>query len=270
MYYQVYIDSLFFFNFLFDLMLLCLLKRVLKCTATHLSLMAGAAFGAGAVCAIIILPYGGLLAKLAVMYFFVSAGMLRIAFKKIGMRGLVRALLLLYLFSFLFGGLVQMAAMHFPLFFGRRMRVLEAAGLACILFVPLRHACKKWRMRRLLAEEFVRVTLCLDGGEVAVTALVDTGNGLIEPISGKPVSIIQKDCMKAVGWEKEDTAYCAIPYHTIDRPHGMMEGMRISRMRIQTQAGEITVEAPILALSGEKIAGMGGYQMILNPKLLED
>lgn len=267
MHYRLYIDSLFFLNFIFDLMLLHCLRKMLKCTATHLSVIIAAVFGSGAVCIVMIMPYIGLLPKLVIMYFFVSAGMIKIAFRKIGVKGLLKALFLLYCMSFVIGGSIQWAAANIPWVQKDGLQMIEVIGIGYAAFLLLQYAYRKWKERK---SDFVSVTLYQNGKAVTVKALVDTGNGLVEPVSGKPVSVIAKSCMEGTKFGEDNTAYCIIPYHSIGRAHGVLEGIRIPRMVITTDEGRIAIDNTVIALSEEAVSQTGSYQMILNPKLLED
>ena len=56
MYYEFYIDVFFVVNLVMDFLLLRLVNRVLKGTATPLSSLAGAALGAAGICVITLLP----------------------------------------------------------------------------------------------------------------------------------------------------------------------------------------------------------------------
>ena len=243
------------------------MKKILKCTATHLSLVIGAAFGAGMVCIVIVFPYMGLLPKLVLMYCFISMGMIKIAFRGISVGGLLKAQLMLYVLSFVVGGSIQWIAMNIPFIRKNGLKMSEIIGIGYIIFFLCSYAYRKWKQKD---RDFVRVTLYRNEEEITVTALIDTGNGLREPISGKPVSVIEKRYVGDVETFKEDAAYYMIPYHSVGKAHGIMEGVRIPKMTIETEERKITVENTILGICEGNISGAGNYQMILNPKLLEN
>lgn len=76
--------------------------------------------------------------------------------------------------------------------------------------------------------------------------------------------------MEEIYKERDNASYCIIPYHSIGRAHGVLEGIRIPRMVITTGGEKITIDNTVLAFSEGDISQTGNYQMILNPKLLED
>ena len=68
MYYEVYIDVLFLINFMMDYLLLLIVRRVLKCTATHGNICVGSIFGAAAVCICMLLPVRSTLIRLSLIH----------------------------------------------------------------------------------------------------------------------------------------------------------------------------------------------------------
>lgn len=267
MYYEVYIDSLFFLNFMLDIICLLLVKRILKCTATHLSVAAAAMSGAGMVCVIMVMPHTGLWIKLLLMYGAVPILMLRMAFRLSAMKAMLRALFLLYACTFFIGGSMQWIGMHMPLFRENGLRMAETAGLACIVYFA---GCAGYRLWKRRNKELVTVRFSMDGEEVSLRALIDTGNGLIEPISGKPVSVIDRSLVKDMETIKKEARYCIIPYHSIGREHGLLEGFYIPYMHIQSEERSITIENAVLGISEGSVSKTGSYQMILNPELLKE
>lgn len=252
MYYELYIDRLFFLNFMLDMTALLLIKKILKCTATHLSLISAAAFGAGIVCVIIIMPHMRLWMKLLFMYSVVPLLMLRTAFHLSGIRRMLRAAFLLYAFTFCIGGAVQWIGMHIPLLREKGMTMAETAVIGCILYAICSAGYQLWNQKN---KEFADVSFSLEGEEVKLKALVDTGNGLIEPISGKPVSVIDRGLVKDMEKIKEEARYCLIPYHSVGREHGILEGVRIPYMHIQSEERSITVENAVLGISEGCVSG---------------
>ena len=67
-------------------------------------------------------------------------------------------------------------------------------------------------------------------------ALVDTGNGLMEPISKKAVSLVGRDYFERQ-WEKEGkrkefqpVRFRAIPYHAVGTQNGILHGYDMDRL----------------------------------------
>ena len=107
-------------------------------------------------------------------------------------------------------------------------------------------------------------------------ALVDTGNGLIEPISKKAVCLVGKDyfehqCEKE-GERKEfqPQRFRVIPYHAVGTPNGILHGYEMDRLIIFTDERKVEIREPMIGISEHAVGNKGTYQMILQPQLLSE
>ena len=120
------------------------------------------------------------------------------------------------------------------------------------------------------------VVLYCDGVEYPMKALVDTGNGLIEPISKKAVSLVGKDYFERQ-WEKEGerkgfqpVRFRVIPYHAVGTPNGILHGYEMDRLIIFTGDRKVEILKPMIGISENAVGNRGTYQMILQPQLLSE
>lgn len=81
MYYELYLDSLFFMDFAMNVFLLYLVKRVGRYTVTYLQILLGAIYGAGVYCMMFFLPFGKAAFKIAVGILLSACGMTQITFR---------------------------------------------------------------------------------------------------------------------------------------------------------------------------------------------
>ena len=145
-----------------------------------------------------------------------------------------------------------------------------------------------WAQERQRGKECVcRVSLVNGLEKVSVSALIDSGNSLVEPISGKPVSIIEKDVFASL-WKKEPDYYRAVPFHSIGKKRGMLKGFLLPEIHIERDGLVKVCHDVYVAVSEEQIAGVGDVRaagrdcailrsrqsnakvrMILHPALLE-
>ena len=109
MYYEVYIDVLFLINFMMDYLLLLIVRRVLKCTATHGNICVGSIFGAAAVCICMLLPVRSTLIRFLLFHLSVNAAMIWIGLKIRTLREFLKAFVALYASAFLLGGVFTAA-----------------------------------------------------------------------------------------------------------------------------------------------------------------
>jgi hypothetical protein len=105
-----------------------------------------------------------------------------------------------------------------------------------------------------------------------VNALVDSGNSLVEPISGKPVCVVGKKVYETL-WGGETEGFRVIPYHSIGKSRGVLPGYLLPRLEIELEGLERVFENVYIAVSDGEISGMEdagaeSVKMIINPGLL--
>lgn len=263
--YELYIDVFFLLNFFLDTLLLLLIRRVLKCTATHLRLLMGGAFGAGMTCILTVLPGIPVWLKLFAGYGMISICMIRISFRQMDRIQVLRTSVYLYGFAFLFGGILHFLTTWFPLFREYGIGVLGVCTTGAFLYGSF----SLWHEKRNRKQEngLLPVILLWKGNIQQLTALVDTGNRLYEPIGGKPVSILEKSAAEALFGEGGPEMLRAIPFHSIGKAHGILEGCELTEMIVTGEHEKIRIEKPMVGLFDGKLSADGAYQMILHPTL---
>ena len=75
--YELYIDVLFLVNFMMDYILLLLVRKMLKCTATHGNICIGAMTGSFLTCLVIILPVLHPFLKFILFHVVVNTAMIK-------------------------------------------------------------------------------------------------------------------------------------------------------------------------------------------------
>ena len=101
-----------------------------------------------------------------------------------------------------------------------------------------------------------------------VCALMDSGNGLREPISKIPVSVLEAVVVERFQHCLKKENYRVIPFHSIGKDKGVMEAYFIEKMVIKREGENIEIEKPIIAFTKDVISINGKYQMILHPEML--
>lgn len=264
MHYELYVDSLFFLNFIMNLYLLMLVDQTAYGMAGRGRLLAGAAVGA----ACFLVPF--LLTAPAALKLFLgmaagTAGMLCIAFPVKSLRMFLKLLERLVLYSFGLGGGMLFLLRCLP---GLRnyltgvMGILGMGGLICLLF-------GRFRCRQDMDHSLYRAVLSREGKRVETTALVDSGNSLAEPISGKPVCIVGRSLFDSF-WGKGTESFRAIPYHSIGKKKGILPGFLLPGLQLETEGMVYVFTDVYIAVSEEVIADNAGAEsvnMIINPGL---
>ncbi len=265
MYYEVYVDTLFLVNFVMNLYLLMLTNQSTGRTATRLRMVAAAAVGAGIYLAGFILTFLPALPRLLLQMALASLLMIKIAFRPQSMAGYKKLLERLLSYSFFVGGALYMLIRHiegmadysFGIFF-----VMGVGGLLYLLCSYLAECRKK-------ATGSCLVTLCVGETREQVRAIVDTGNGLVEPISGKPVSVADRKVLERLWPQGLPAFYRVIPYHSIGEAKGILQGYLIEMMIVEQEGIANQFEQVYVAAGKEEVSSKGSYEMILNPGQLQ-
>lgn len=261
----VYIDSVFLLNLVMDLYLLMLTAKVLGKTATYLRIFAGSITGAAGYCIVLCVP--GIPYAMKVLLGMIPTGvlMIKIACKTKGIRELIRATGYLYLFSFFLGGFILFLKGKLSVAKEFENSALLLALLGFIAYAVCSRAINKYREKRRNC--FCRVCLCTDEGTMEIKALIDTGNGLVDPVSKKPVAILDEEVWSYMQKWKRPEKYKAIPYHSIGKDRGLLEGYMVDFMEVIGKTEKKQYKDVIIAVFEGKVSGRGEYQMILPPGL---
>ncbi|MEE0752713.1 sigma-E processing peptidase SpoIIGA [Frisingicoccus sp.] len=110
----------------------------------------------------------------------------------------------------------------------------------------------------------------LNGYKVCINALLDTGNCLYEPFSGKPVCLVEygslKACLQGRGL---DSGFCAIPYHSIGKAHGVLPGITADKLVFRNRQGKHIQSGAIVGIYPGKISRNNKIHAIVHPDILK-
>ncbi len=261
MHYELYFDSLFLLNFGMNLLLLILVDHSTCHTATWYRLPAGA--GIGAVC--YLLPFlwkGTAVVKLTLSFLPGTVLMLWVAFPIRNVKGFWLYFRKQIFYTFLMGGALAAVLRGIPSggrFLPGICMVLGAGAFFGRLFLY-------GRKKEEEHFEYCEVLLMGTDGKICLSALIDSGNTLTEPISGAPVSVIDARSFQSL-WSGGLPHFRAIPYHSVGKKCGILKGYLVPQMTIRYRGVEKVCKNVYLAVSEEEIAGKE-INMLLHPALL--
>ncbi|MGI6006815.1 MAG: sigma-E processing peptidase SpoIIGA [Ruminococcus sp.] len=267
MYYEIFIDVFFVTNMVMDYFLLRLVNRFLKCSATHVRSLAGGAFGAFALSVSVAM---GLLQwrflNTILVHVVINTIMVKFGCKIKDWHKLLQGLLLLYLASFLTGGVLSVMRRYFsrPGLWG--FLFLAATGYLIITAAVLVYARLKGKGTNLY-----EVVLYAGANCRKVTGFCDTGNRLRDTLTGKPVSVVKGGELKELLGEGDlrprQPHY--IPFRSLGCKDGVLLAVTLDSLTIKNGSESRTVIRPVVALAKEGAAFMEDCQMILNPDLVD-
>lgn len=261
----VYIDSVFLLNLVMDLYLLKLTAKVLGKTATYPAILAGGMTGALGYCTVLCIP--GVPYGVKVLLGMLPVGMLmiKITFRTKGFAELFRIMGFLYFFSFVLGGFIIFLKGKMPVIgqYEDSLRVVLLLGFAG--YAVCAGGIARWKQNR--NNYFCTVVIAGDEKPMEIRALIDTGNGLQEPVSHKPVAVLDEEVWKNLKRWMRPEKYKIIPYHSIGKEKGLLEGYEVDEMIVKGSTGKKQFEKVIIAVFKGKVSGKGSYQMILPSQL---
>lgn len=269
MHYELYVDSLFLVNFGMNLYLLILVNRSAYKTAAPWRILLGAMLGSISFLMVFWVPVPFMI-RLFVGIPVSTVGMLLAAFPVENLRMFLKLLERLLLYSFCMGGMLLALIRLLP---GLRQwmtgiwGILMVGGIAFCFF-------GRFLPGRRERECLCRATLRREGASMTVTALLDSGNSLIEPISGKPVSVVEEKVFRGL-WKNSVQGFRAIPYHSIGKQNGILAGYLLPELCLEIDGVKREFRDVYIAVSREGIhpshsAEQESVKMIVNPMLLAE
>ena len=296
----VYLDIIFVENILMNYIILFATLIILKVKNKGQQIRLFASSVIGSSYAIIvylnIIPiYSNIITKI-----ILSIVMIYVAFNPQNVKQLLKQLLIFYLISFVFGGCAfaliyfikpERVKMNNGVFVGTYpIKVTLIAGI--IAFIITQIAFKINKIRLDSKNTFINIKIYYEEKILEVKALLDSGNMLKDPISGMPVIIIEKEILhkiipeeilnyieNIVGGEeqKEKTEvkkYLSkirmVPFMSIGKENGMLVGIRINKVKIETEEINIEKDNVIAGIYNQKLTKDNKYNALIGLNLLEE
>ena len=187
-------------------------------------------------------------------------------------RELLKNVAALYLAAAALGGVMYALDVHTNTgFYIRRLLAGETTEAMPLFFWTFLLAGGYFGVRYLLAavwsakkerDPFYRVTLCYQGKEGTVTAFLDTGNRLKEPVTKRPVHILTYE--EGIKLCETVPSFIYIPFSSIGMKNGMLPGIFLDSMTVEKDGKAMVVEKPLIAIVREPLSPDNAYQMLLN------
>ncbi len=264
MYYEVYADSLLLLHFFLNLYLLALVNQLLYRVASHKRLLIGAFLGT--ICALvpILLPIpfrlgwmGGFLLSLWVMC--------KYTFRIVERRQLLQVTEKMVLITLVLGGILRLV-----LKYGAGWRN-GCHGLVGVLVIAPLVYCASCRLLIKKRWQQCNCRIILHNGreKVEIEALMDTGNTLVEPISGKPVSVAEPETLYKMLGGRWPEGYRMVPFCSVGKQHGLMKAYLVKSVLVEVEGSYKECQDVYVGESKEFFNEGSRYQMILNPGILE-
>ncbi len=251
----LYVDIIFLENLIMNSIIILATGIILKNTQRIWRNLVSS--GIGAIYAILIYTSNFKIYSNIILKVILSVVIVYIAFKPANIRSFLKHIIIFYLTSFTFGG-VAFALLYFVrpqdilfqngvLIGTYPIKMILAGGI--LGFIIITFAFKN--IKGKLTRKDMMCTVII--GNTRITAIVDTGNLLKDPITKMPVLIMEREMLKGIfpeiilenatdivnGKEIELGEYSSklrvIPYKSIGKENGLLLGIKAKNIRIVYQ-----------------------------------
>lgn len=237
--------------------------------------------------------YTNLLAKITL-----SVVMVYIAFAPPNVKQLLKQILIFYLVSFIFGGCTfaliyflkpENVEMKNGVFVGiYPIRVGLIAGVIAFIITQIAFKINKSKLNN--KNTFIEIELYNKNKMTKARALLDSGNMLKEPISQKPVIVVEKTTLskiipeevldyieKIVGGDDQEknemqeylSKIRMVPFMSLGKENGMLIGIRLDKIKINTEDIRLEKENIIAGIYEKKLTKDNKYNALIGLNLLE-
>jgi len=290
LYYEIYLDVVFIINFILDFIIVKITGCILKRKSTFLRCITAAAISSCVLCVAYIL-----FMEMLVRYYFIMMLIMNLItvilvfyHRRCKVCEIMRALVIYYIVSFLLGGLINLMCVKSfggVLFTVSWWSVLLVGGMAFIVIRPLVLFIDR---RREKESVYCDVEFEVGGKRISVKGLLDTGNHLKEPMSGKPVQVAElsaveggfsEDFVSAVKRYYEsgiidnglymEKSIRMVPFRAVGTPGDkLLIAVMADIMKVKNELVEYADKDVYIALYNGRLAGDGSYRILLHSKEL--
>ena len=262
MYYQIYLDSLFIQEVIVNFYVLELCRLSLVSTATHKRLMLAAIFAGGyqVILLCISFPENIVLFYSLTSLLFTLGGFLtcRIAFGKNTAKVYIKLMVNYMTYMLIIGGIFMGLLPRFSFYNNSEVKAIYFLGVGIVAYVLIWYVLKKRRANTYQG----KLRLCHKEIEIEGTYFMDSGNGLVESISGKPVLIADAGWLFAK-FQREDFMCRPIIYKSVGKQKGILYGYCFDKLVIYGENKAYIYEKVWIGECREELFKNSDYQVIL-------
>ena len=264
-------DVFLFVHFFFEYILLRMIGKMMTMKGGTFRSFAGAFFAGGCN---VILTFVSVpeLIKFVLIYFMIVFVELWIAFPDQNIYTYAKAFGFMYLLSFGMGGFLKWTYEKFEWADKYGRSILWLFGGIYFLSLFMGKICMFVKRERQEKEK-LRMVLCeVNGEKISCVGLWDTGNSLYDPLSKKPVLVLEKSELVKHSIHIKKEQYRIIPYHSLGTKQGVLEAFVADKVVVtslveEKRADGMEREKVIIGIYEGKLSQDGCYQMILHPEM---
>ena len=260
----IYIDLIFIINFILDLLLLLTVNITLKRYSKLYKLCLGALFGSVSLLSLFI-AFNNI--TLFIFKTLMGIGMCLLSFGYKNIKYTIYNIIYLYMTSIILGGFLYYLKVEFSYnnnglafyYKGLRINYIFLLILApSILYV----FTKSIKALKEIKNYYYKVKIIFNNGfNLYITGFLDTGNKLVDPVTNKPIILINKKIIKG---KINIRSPMYVPYNSLNN-HGLLECIKPKNVYINDKE----IKNYLIGLSNESFK-LNGIECLLNYNILED
>ena len=230
-----------------------------------------------------------------------SIAMVYLAYLPTNIKELLKKLLIFYLVSFVFGGSTiallyivkpENVQIKHGVFVGiYPIKISIIAGVVAFFITQIAFKINK---AKFTARDMIcKLCIFYNNKKINLSAFIDTGNMLEDPISKMPVIVVEKECAKQfipkeffeyiesiLGGDKKQkensekiNKYLSktrlIPFKSLGKENGMLVGVRVDKVNIKYNDNIYEIKNVIIGIYDKKLTKDNKYNALIGLKLLE-
>jgi len=259
----IYIDLVFLINFILDYLLLLTVNVALKRYARLYKLILGALFGSISLLSLFI-PLNSVTLSLLKLFMAIIMSLISFGYKNI--KYTLYNILYLYMTSIILGGFLYYLKNTFSYKNNGLVFIYEGLSinyLVLLIIAPLilYVFVKSIKALKEIKNYYYKVNIILDNYSLSLTGFLDTGNKLKDPITKKPIILINRKILKG-NFKIRSPMY--VPYNSLNN-HGLLEVIKPRKIIIN----DTVLNNYLVGLSDTNFK-LNGIDCLLNYQILED
>ncbi|MDD4780070.1 MAG: sigma-E processing peptidase SpoIIGA [Tissierellia bacterium] len=284
---EYYIEYIFAENFFIDFMLLYITGNLIKRKIIFKRLIVASFIGA--IYVILTFYIGKIFMTYFIVKFSISLLMLAVAFETSNVISSIRLVLSFYIVTLIMVGITWM------LYFFTNNKLTVNIILLSIFMgsAVLKYLFYEIKLRKEKSSFFRTITIKINNKQKPLKAFIDTGNELVDPMTGKPVIIVNIECLKDLlednlfiaiteFYKSKDKNYIniflennyklklrVIRYNTISNKGELMICIVPDNVTILSNDKNIIKADAIIGIHPQKISQNDDYDALLFKKLLD-
>lgn len=258
---KIYLDYVFFINFIFDFILLFTTKIILKRNVKITRIILGSFVGTFSI-VILFISMPSLIFFISKMLFGLIMVIITFKFKDI--KYTLNNFFYLMILSIILGGFlyflnIEAGYEHVGLVFYKTGKTLDIFILllsSILLFIILSKKIKKYKNK---ISCYKKVKIFLDDKTILLNGYIDTGNNLVDPYFNKPIFIVNKNI------NIFSKKFIFVPFSSLNNK-GILKCFIIDKVFIEDIG---YLKNVLIAKSNDKLS-LSGVDIILNNKIMEE